>query len=177
MVASSDPPPQMSQVVQRNIRALMEVRQREGARRTASDRMADAITRFAGTMWCAYAHLLVYGGWLVLNSGAVRGVQPWDPFPFVMLAMMASVEALFLSTFILISQNRMQRLADRRAELDLQISLLSEHELTRAILLIDAVARKLGVERPSEQELDEIKSDVHPERVVEAIEQAEERIE
>jgi uncharacterized membrane protein len=57
-----------------------------------------------------------------------------------MLAMAASVEAIFLSTFILISQNRMQRLADRRAELDLQISLLTEHELTRAIQLLDEVA-------------------------------------
>src|SRR4051812_41388256 len=170
----SDRPPRMAHVVERNIRALTDVRKREDERRRTSDRVADAITRFAGSMWFVYVHLLLYGGWLVANSGRVPGVTPWDPFPFVMLAMAASVEAIFLSTFILISQNRMQRLADRRAELDLQISLLTEHELTRAIHLLDAVATRLGVERPPESEMRDIKADVRPEKVVEAIERAEE---
>ncbi|HEX8913655.1 MAG TPA: DUF1003 domain-containing protein [Humisphaera sp.] len=170
----ADRPPRMAHVVERNIRALTDVRKREDDRRKVSDRVADAITRFAGTMWFVYVHLLLYGGWLALNSGRVPGVTPWDPFPFVMLAMAASVEAIFLSTFILISQNRMQKLADRRAELDLQISLLTEHELTRAIHLLDAVATRLGVERPPDPEMRDIKADVEPEKVVEAIERAEE---
>jgi uncharacterized membrane protein len=165
--------PGMSSVVHRNIRALAEVRQREEQRKTTSDRIADAVTRFAGSMWCVYVHALLYGGWLVLNSGVVPGVKPWDPFPFVMLAMAASVEAIFLSTFILISQNRMQKLADRRAELDLQVSLLTEHELTRAIHLLDEVAVRLGVPRPPEPELADIKKDVNPEKVVEEIDKAE----
>jgi uncharacterized membrane protein len=165
----------MATVVQRNISQLAEVRRREDAKRTTSDRVADAITRFAGTMWCVYVHAAIYGGWLVVNSGVVPIVKPWDPFPFVMLAMAASVEAIFLSTFILISQNRMQKLADRRAELDLQVSLLTEHELTRAIQLLDEVARRLGVARPAEHEMQEIKQDVQPARVVQAIEQAEEQ--
>jgi uncharacterized membrane protein len=162
----------MASVVQRNIRQLAEVRGREEAKRTTSDRVADAITRFAGSMWCVYAHAVLYGGWLVINAGVVPSIKPWDPFPFVMLAMAASVEAIFLSTFILISQNRMQRLADRRAELDLQVSLLTEHELTRAIQLLDEVARRLDVARPAEHEMHEIKQDVQPANVVRAIEQA-----
>ncbi len=117
-------------VVHRNVRALADLRAREEQRRKPSDRVADAVTAFAGSMWCVYVHALWFGGWLVWNSGKLPRVAPFDPFPFVMLAMIASVEAIFLSTFILISQNRMQRLADRRAELDLQISLLTEHELT-----------------------------------------------
>jgi uncharacterized membrane protein len=164
---------EMAGVVHRNIRALMEVRRREERRRTTSDRIADAVTRFAGSVWCVYAHAALFGGWLILNSGWVPGARPWDPFPFVMLAMWASVEAIFLSTFILITQNRMQRMADRRAELDLQVSLLTEHELTRAIHLLDGVARRVGAERPPEPELREIKRDVAPERVAEEIERAE----
>jgi uncharacterized membrane protein len=166
----------MSTVVHRNIGALMEVRRREEQRRSVGDRIADTITRFAGSMWCAFAHALFFGGWLILNSGHVPRFKPWDPFPFVMLAMIASVEAIFLSTFILITQNRMQRMADRRAELDLQIGLLSEHELTRAIQLLDGIAQRIGAERPPEPELKEIKSDVAPEKVVEQIEEAEEKL-
>lgn len=151
----------------------MGVRAEQERQKTASDRIADAVTTFAGSIWCVYAHALLFGGWLVCNIGLIPGIKPWDPFPFVMLAMAASVEAIFLSTFILTSQNRMQKLADRRAELDLQISLLTEHELTRGIALIDEIAKKLGVERPAEQELAEIKKDVHPEKVVQEIVKAE----
>jgi uncharacterized membrane protein len=89
----------------------------------------------------------------------------------VQLAMVASVEAIFLSTFILISQNRMQGLADRRAELDLQINLLAEHEVTRLIRIIDAVARKLEVPHDEGQSLEEAKHDVSPVRVAEVIEE------
>ncbi|MDB5174548.1 MAG: hypothetical protein JWN51_3321, partial [Phycisphaerales bacterium] len=79
----------------------------------------------------------------------------------------------FLSTFILISQNRIQRQADRRAELDLQISLLTEHELTRAVTLLDSVAQKVGATRPPAEELEEIKKDIAPERVIEEMERVE----
>ena len=166
----------LSSVVHRNIRALCEVRAREEAKKNVSEHIADAITAFAGSMWCVYVHLVIFGGWIIVNLGWVRGIKPFDPFPFVMLAMAASVEAIFLSTFILISQNRMQKMADRRAELDLQINLLSEHELTRAIDLLDEIARATAARRPPDPELQEIKRDVSPERVVEEIERAEEQL-
>jgi uncharacterized membrane protein len=161
-------------VVYRNIQALMEVRRREEHKKTSSDKVADAITAFAGSMWCVYVHAAVFGFWIAANVRLIPGIKAFDPFPFVMLAMAASVEAIFLSTFILISQNRMQLLADRRAELDLQISLLTEHELTRAISLLDNVAKRLHSPRPPEPELQEIKQDIRPERVVEEIEKAQE---
>src|SRR4051812_36115897 len=165
--------PGLSTVVHRNIAALMEVRRREERRRTVSDRIADAVTAFVGSMWCAYLNALLVAGWIVVNVGWVPRVRPFDPFPFVMLAVFESVQTIFLSTFILISQNRMQRMAHRRAELDLQISLLTEHELTRAVQLIDEVARHLGAPRPPEREMQEIKKDINPQRVVEEIAKAE----
>jgi uncharacterized membrane protein len=158
--------------VHRNIRALTEVRQKQEQRKSLSDQIADGVTRFAGSMWSVYFHAALFGGWIAVNLGLIRIVKPFDP-SLVMLAMIASVEAIFLSTFILISQNRMQRTADRRAELDLQISLLTEHELTRAIQTIDDVARRLGAYRPPEPELAEIKQDVEPAAVVEEIEKVE----
>jgi uncharacterized membrane protein len=83
--------------------------------------------------------------------------------------MAASVEAIFLSTFVLISQNRMQAQDEKRAELDLQINLLAEHEITQAVQLLDAIAERLGVERGPDQQVEEAKQDVDPGAVYEAI--------
>jgi uncharacterized membrane protein len=181
MSAENNPPPPqdapndpgLSTVVHRNIRSITEVRQREEKSKTLSDRVAEGITTFAGSMWCVYVHTIWFGGWIVVNTAKLGLIRPFDPFPFVMLAMIASVEAIFLSTFILITQNRMQRSADRRAELDLQINLLSEHELTRAVRLLDEIAIKIGAPRPAEHELNEVKRDINPQKVVQEIEKAE----
>jgi uncharacterized membrane protein len=160
----------MSPVLHRNINALLEVRRREEQMRSAGDRIADAITRFAGSMWCIWTHAILFGAWIVVNVAPVPGVRRWDPFPFVMLAVITSVEAIFLSTFILITQNRMSKIAERRAEMDLQISLLTEHELTRVAQILESVAARLDAPRPPEHEMAEIRSDINPQRVAEEIE-------
>jgi uncharacterized membrane protein len=115
-----------------------------------------------------YVHLALYGGWIVANLGWIPGIEPWDP-TFVVLAMIASVEAIFLSTFVLISQNRMAAESERRAALDLQINLLAEHEVTRLMALVCAIGDRLGVDSP--EEVDELKRDVAPEAVLDAIEE------
>src|SRR5437868_5364966 len=102
----------MSQIVHRNIGALLEVRRREDEAKRTSERLADAVTRFTGSMWCVYVHTILFGAWIIINLGRIRFIKPFDPFPFVMLAVVTSVEAIFLSTFILITQNRMQKMAD-----------------------------------------------------------------
>ena len=87
--------------------------------------------------------------------------------------MIASVEAIFLSTFVLIAQNRMAATADKRADLDLQISLLTEHELTKLAILLSDIGRQLGVKTSAEEEIREIARDVAPDTVLDAIEQKE----
>lgn len=94
---------------------------------------------------------------------------PWDT-SFVVLAMLASVEAIFLSTFVLINQNRMSAIAEKRAHLDLQISLLTEHEITTLAALMSEIATRLGVETELHRELDQIKLDIAPEAVLDKIE-------
>jgi uncharacterized membrane protein len=86
------------------------------------------------------------------------------------LAMFASVEAIYLSTFVLISQNRMNMQADKRAELSLQVSLLAEHEITRLVNLVTAMAKKMEIEDAFGEELKELAKDVHPEKVMDTIE-------
>lgn len=147
---------------------MQQRRAEEEANASVSERLSDAITTFAGSMTFVAIHAVAYGAWIAVNLGVVPGVAPFDP-SFVMLAMEASVEAIFLSTFVLISQNRMMRAAARQAELDLQINLLAEHELTRLVALVDAIAKQMGVEAVPEGELAEIKQDVSPEAVLDGL--------
>ena len=158
-----------SRVLARNIDALVDRRRAAERRKSAEERVSDAITRFTGSMRFVYIHAALFGGWIVWNLGWIPGLRVFDP-SFVVLAMVASVEAIFLSTFVLISQNRMQAQVEKRAELDLQISLLAEHEVTQLMSLLDAVARRLGVERSDDHEIEETKQDVDPSVVLEAIE-------
>ena len=167
------PPPapdSLNSSLKRNIEALRQRREDEQARAGLEERLARAVARFAGSMRFVYVHLLLYGGWMLANSGLLPVVRPWDP-SFVMLAMIASVEAIFLSTFILITQNRMAAAADRRAELDLQVSLLAEHEITKLVQMVSAIADRLDIGEGGEPELEELKRTVAPEAVLDAIEQ------
>src|SRR5712675_3104600 len=148
---------------------LEERRAREEATATLEERVAGAITRFSGTMRFVYVHIVVYGFWILANLGVVPGVPKFDP-SFVILAMVASVEAIFLSTFILITQNRMSAAAEKRAELDLQISLLAEHEVTKLVALVSAVAGRMGVRTDVDCEVEELKQDVAPDLVLDEIE-------
>lgn len=163
-------PPGLTPVLERNIEALQQRGARESAAASLEERIAEKITRFCGSMTFVYLHLAIYGFWIIANLVAIPGVPQWDP-SFVVLAMVASVEAIFLSTFVLITQNRMAAAADKRASLDLQISLLAEHEITKVAAIVSAMAARMGVETEVDAELDQIKQDVAPDAVLDKIEQ------
>lgn len=157
----------LSQALERNIKALADRRAAERAAATRQERLAAAITRFSGSLVFVYLHLALVGVWVAVNSG-LTGIAPFDP-SFVILATVASVEAIFLSIFVLISQNRMQAEADRRADLDLHISLLTEHEVTKLAELVSAMAEKMDIAAARTPEVDEIKQNVVPEAVLDEI--------
>ncbi len=162
-------PPGLGPVLERNIEALSERRRREERGALWQDRLAQAVTGFTGSMAFVWLHLALFGFWIVANLGWVPGVPRWDP-SFVILAMWASVEAIFLSTFVLISQNRMAAAADKRADLDLQISLLAEHEISRLASVVAAIADRLDVRTEVDPELPEIERAVAPDAVMDEIE-------
>jgi uncharacterized membrane protein len=143
-----------------------------GDARIGDERVAEAITRFTGSMRFVYLHLALFGCWIGANRGWIPGVPDWDP-SFVVLAMVAPVEAIFLSTFVLISQNRMAAAADKRADLDLQVSLLAEHEITRLVTLVSGIAHRMEVKTEADADLGEITQDVAPEAVLDEIEATE----
>jgi uncharacterized membrane protein len=157
----------MSRVVDRNIQALLRRRAVEARQQSRDERLAHAVTAFTGSMVFVYIHLTLFGSWIVWNLGWL-GLPRFDE-SFVVLAMVASVEAIFLSTFVLISQNRASAQADERADLDLQVTLLAEHEVTRLVTLVAAIARKLDLPEADNPELDELERDVRPEHVMEAM--------
>lgn len=172
------PPPSpegMSPALDRNIAALRERARQEEAKEDLQQRLADRITEFTGSMLSVYLHLAVFGTWIVINVG-LTPIQPWDP-SLVVLAMIASVEAIFLSTFVLISQNRMGQMAERRAELDLQTSLLTEHEVTKLIAMVSAIADVMNVSTEADPEIEQLKKNVAPEAVLDRIEEEENSVE
>ena len=163
----------MAAVLRRNIEAMRAQRAREEAEATLAERLADRITRLTGSLGFVCVHVVLVAAWVAVNLGWMGGLRPFDP-SFVILATVASVEAIFLTTFVLISQNRASAIADKRAALDLQINLLAEHEITQLVRMLREVGRKLGLEELSRPELEEIAREVAPEAVLREIEAEEE---
>jgi uncharacterized membrane protein len=126
----------------RNIETIATLEREALHERSRLDRFTGAITRAAGSPVFIVAHAVWFAGWLTFNS---MSAQPFDPYPFGLLMMIVSLEAIFLSTAVLMTQNRMQRQADKRAHLDLQVNLLAEQELTAILQLLTRVSERLGV--------------------------------
>ncbi|HWO01565.1 MAG TPA: DUF1003 domain-containing protein [Blastocatellia bacterium] len=165
--------PGLSDVVGENIAEIVKMRAEQERRKNSEERLADLLTLFSGSMMFVYVHAVWFGLWILFNVGWLGGT-PFDPFPFSLLTLIVSLEAIFLSTFVLISQNHAGAIADKRADLDLQINLLAEHEVTHLLALVDAIADHLGVHR--DNELEDLKKNVGARQVVDELE-SRERIE
>lgn len=160
---------EMAATLRDNITELTARQRAEAQSAPWSSRVADRITAFTGSMRFVVLHLIIFGVWMAVNLGVLPGLRRFDP-SFVVLAMVASVEAIFLSTFVLISQNRMAAAADRRADLDLHVSLLAEHELTKLAELVQRIAERLDVPADDPQ-FREIRKDIEPTQVLDALEE------
>ena len=161
------PKSQLAPVLKRNIRALHERREAERRAADASQRLASRIAGLIGTMACAYAHLAVLILWVTIQLG-LTPIRPFDPH-FTGMISITSVESIFLTIFVLINQRLEARAADRRADLDVQISLLTEHELTRVMGMVRAIAEKLDVDIPADPEIEHLEKDVAPEEVLDEL--------
>ena len=124
------------------------VRQEEEAleRRSRSERLADAVGSFAGSLLFVVLHLLLLVAWLLINSGKITSGRPFDPYPFSLLGVIVAVEAVILSSFILMRQNRMMRRGERRDHLNLQVDLLAEKEITKLLQMVSAICGQMGLQ-------------------------------
>jgi len=165
----------LARVIEQNIHTIVHSRQLVASHRNSEERLADTITDFSGRMYFVYFHMVWFAVWILINLGYF-GIKPFDPYPFGLLTMIVSLEAIFLSTFVLISQNRLSAEADRRADLDLQIGLLAEHELTRVLKMLDEIQDKMGIENNYDKELQDLEKNVHPEDILAEIDRVQQRL-
>ena len=165
----------LNAVIERYIRTIVRLRMKTSRERSLQDKIADSITGFSGRMVFIYIHILWFMAWVVMNSGRL-GNTPFDPYPYGLLTTIVSLEAIFLSTFVLISQNRMGQLAEHRADLDLHIDLLTEYEITRILQMLDAIQEKIGIDNSQDSELIELEIETKPEEILEEIERLQQRV-
>lgn len=140
-------------------------------KRSVGEKISEWIAAFCGSMLFVYVHIVWFGGWVIVNSAMD---DAFDPFPFTFLTLVVSLEAIFLSTFILISQNHETRLTERRNHLDLQINLLAEQESTKTLELARLIAKKVGVESDDTETL-ALLEPLDPDKVVKQIKEASEQ--
>ncbi len=122
-------------------------------RRSPSERMADWCTTFFGTPEFLFLHVLLFVAWVVYNSGKIAGVIPVDPYPFNFLTTAVSLEAIFLSIVVLMSQNRAARVANIRDEVDLEVNVQSEREITKILEMLATIEKRLHVAPKGDGEL------------------------
>src|ERR1700682_2724307 len=134
----------VDELTKRNIETVLKLEEAAREQRTSTDRVAELIARFCGSMIFVWVHVVWFGGWIVLN--VLPGIPHIDPFPFTFLTLVVSLEAIFLSTFILISQNHDSHVSEKRNHLDLQINLLSEQENTKMLTILKQIAAKVGAD-------------------------------
>jgi uncharacterized membrane protein len=145
-------PANTGRAIRENIDAVRKLEDEFTRNRTLADRIADVIGGFGGSLKFVAFHVLVFGGWIAWNA---IGSRRFDPYPFLLLSLAVNLEAIFLSTFVLMKQNRMSKREDLRAHLDLQINLLSEQEMTLVLQLLRRISTRLGVPL-STQQLEEL---------------------
>jgi uncharacterized membrane protein len=148
--------------IRRNIEAVRKMEEEFANQRTLGDRIADTIGGFSGSPAFVAIHATLFGGWILWNL--LPGVWKFDPFPFLLLSVVVSIEAIFLSTFVLMKQNRMSKREDLRAHLDLQINLLSEREMTLVLQLLQRISTRLGV-RLSTDEIEQLSEETSVEEL------------
>ncbi|MFS8086068.1 MAG: DUF1003 domain-containing protein [Acidobacteriota bacterium] len=135
---------------QRNIDSIMKLERDAIGNRSTAEYLADKVTTSAGSTPFLILHVIWFGLWVVLNAGLIPGLKPFDPFPFSFLTLVVSLEAIFLTLLVLMSQNRMIKEADKRMHLDLQLNMLAEQESTVLLKLMQKVAKHIGVEEDAD---------------------------
>ena len=136
--------------VAQNIDKIVQVESKALQPRSRSEALTGAIGGFVGTISFVVLQCLGSAGWIVVNSGVIHQVAPLDPFPFPLLSTITSLEAVLLTAFVLIKQNRMGAVIDRRDHLDLQVNLLTEREATQIIQMLDRLSTHLGVDHDAD---------------------------
>ncbi len=175
MPSAPDDSANTPKVLRENIALISQLKREHRQQRDIFTRASVIVGEFFGSVNAIYLHLLVMLGWISVNTGFIKGMPLFDPAPFAYLSLFACVEAIFLSMFVLIRQNHMNLAGERRSELNLQMGLLTENELTRLIRLNILIAHRLGIDAESKiEELRDLEKHTDPLEVIKQLEKANE---
>jgi uncharacterized membrane protein len=150
----------------RNVAAISEMEQDAIARRSTGERLGDVISQQAGRLWFVAAHVVWFTVWIVMNLGDLPGIPVFDPYPYQFLTLVVSLESIFLFLFILISQNRSNKQADSRSQLDLQINLLAEQESTKMLEMLQKLCEYHKLDVARDPEIENLKSPTKPDELL-----------
>jgi uncharacterized membrane protein len=164
-------PGSVEELTRRNVERIQALEDAEHEQAKTADRVADGIARFAGSIIFVWVTVLMIGGWVAWNLLLPKR-EKIDPFPFPLLTLVLSIEAIFLSIFILMSQNRAARVSDKRSHLDLQLNLLSEQENTKMLLMLEDIGKAVGAEVRKDREVDVLVQATKPEALSRQIDNA-----
>ncbi len=137
-------------------RRVQSFQAKANAQRSRGARFADWMTSRFGSMWFFATNAFFFMGWMIWNSLWVLSDYRFDPYPFTFLTMIVSLEAIFLSIIVLISQNRAAHIADVREEIDLQLDVITEEELTKVMQLVVYLAEQQGYPTQTDKTLQQM---------------------
>jgi uncharacterized membrane protein len=163
-------PRTVADVTRDNVQAMRKLEELAVAQRTLADRIAEFVAKFCGSITFVWIHAVLFAVWVAWNL--LPGLPRFDPYPFTFLTLCVSLEAIFLSSFILIAQNYEMRITERRSQLDLQINLLAEQENTKLLQLMDRMAKKMGLYEEDDPEIQVLEQATRPETLARQIEDA-----
>jgi uncharacterized membrane protein len=156
-----------------NVGDIVKIEEKDRKKMSLGDKVADRVTAVSGTMSFVILHVLIFGGWILINTGILPLLEPFDPFPFSLLTTAVSLEAIFLSIFVLITQNKQSLIADKRAKIDLQINLIAERENTKLINMVLDMQEFLGMRKKSDPEMKELRKKTDIKTLAKELEKAE----
>ncbi|OGK09439.1 hypothetical protein A2767_05330 [Candidatus Roizmanbacteria bacterium RIFCSPHIGHO2_01_FULL_35_10] len=150
--------------------ALKSLKARYQAKRSSWEKIADWMTANFGNAKFLFVNLLFFLVWLIINVGVIEFIEPFDPYPFGLLTTIVSLEAIILSIFILISQNRGSKIDDLREEIDLQIDIITESETTKLMKLVVLLLHKNGIDVSDDKELEQMLKPINEEKIERSLE-------
>lgn len=144
---------------------IQSIKAKADSTRSDAEKLADWMTERFGSIAFFWVNFIFFVAWLILNSGLIPGMPVFDPYPFGMLTMIVSLEAIFLSIIVLISQNRAAKIADLREEIDFQVNVISETEITKVMKLLTVLLEKNGIDINNDPELKKMLEPVDLEKI------------
>jgi uncharacterized membrane protein len=151
------PEPPLQTTAKKNVETIAQVEQQLLRQRSPMERIGEGIARYFGSLKFIIAHVFFITGWIALNTGTVPGMQSFDPYPFPFFSFIVGIEFIFLTTFVLMNQKNQIRRAEQWSHLHLQLSMLTEQEVTKNMQMLDMICQRLRLHEPAQdQELKEM---------------------